>query len=173
MSPYLNGGSSSGHDVQQSSTKAMFPHIDADPAVLPPSLDPFTITQATGFLPLANPQVDLPVAFSPLTKLCEDMPIVKENGQPGLLAHYQLGPTIDGMNPLPDLTVDIDRLVTAEGEPDLAAITAIFRDYSFVASAYLLEPCWERWSKGLEGYGLGREKLPACIAGPLYKTAKM
>lgn len=119
-----------------------------------------------------TPVVDLPVAFSALTKLAEDMPLVKLNGTPGLLALYQLGPTIDG-GALPDLSTEIDKLAASDGLPDLALITAAFRDYAFLASAYLLEPCWERQSKGLEGYGLGREVLPACIAGPLVKMGKM
>lgn len=173
MSPYLGGNTGHGHQVEQSSTKAVFPHIDADPAVLPSSLDPFTITTTNGFLPLQTPQVGLPAQFHALTKLCEDMPIVKEDGRPGLLANYQLGPTIDEKKPLPDLTAQLDQLTTTDGELDLVVVTAAFRDYAFLASAYLLEPCWERWNRGLEGYGLGREKLPACIAGPLFKTAKM
>ena len=123
--------------------------------------------------PLQTPQVDLPDVFAPLTDLVERMPIVKEDGTPGLLASYQLGPTIDLGNGLPDLIDHIDKLVTSDGKPDLVAVTAAFRDYAFLASAYLLEPCWERWNKDLEGYGLGRQKLPKQIAGPLVKTAKM
>ncbi|KAF2168777.1 hypothetical protein M409DRAFT_52791 [Zasmidium cellare ATCC 36951] len=172
MSPYLSTAAQDS-EPPQSSTKAVFPHVDSDPAVLPSSLDPFTITTQNGFLPLQTPQIDLPAAFKPLTQLAEEMPIVKEDGQPGLLATYQLGPTIDEKKALPDLTNDIDSLVALDGKPDLVAVTAAFRDYSFLASAYLLEPCWERWNKGLEGYGLGREKLPACLAGPLVKTAKL
>lgn len=46
--------------------------------------------------------------------------------------------------------------------------------YSFVASSYLLEPCWKIYSKNAEdGYGLGRQVLPKCIAGPLVKCAEM
>ena len=52
-------------------------------------------------------------------------------------------------------------------------MTAAFRDYAFLASAYLLEPCWQRWNEGLEGYGLGREVLPKEIAGPLVKSAAL
>lgn len=173
MSPYLSTAPGQDNEPPKSSTKAVFPHIDSDPAVLPSSLDPFTITTQNGFLPLNTPQIDLPSVFKPLNQLCEEMPIVKEDGQPGLLATYQLGPTIDEKKALPDLTTEMDSLIAADGQPDLVAVTAAFRDYSFLSSAYLLEPCWERWNKGLEGYGLGREKLPACLAGPLVKTAKL
>lgn len=149
------------------------PNLSANPTTLPSSLDPFTITTSTGFMPLRPPITTLPAPFKPLQTLLNAMPIVKQNGIPGLLATYQLGPTVDS-GALPDLLDEVNKLVVAaDGKPDLALVTAAFRDYAFLASAYLLEPCWERWSKGLEGYGLGREVLPKCIAGPLVATAKL
>jgi indoleamine 2,3-dioxygenase len=156
-----------------SSITSAFPHLHSNPSTLPTSLDPFTITASTGFLPFRTPQVDLPAVFAPLAKLLEDLPIVKADGTPGLLATYQLGAAIDHHNALPDLTTEIDNLLTEDQKPDLAAVTAAFRDYAFLASAYLLEPCWKRWSEGGEGYGIGREVLPKNIAGPLIKTAAL
>jgi indoleamine 2,3-dioxygenase len=154
-------------------TSTLFPHLHSNPATLPQSIDPFTITTATGFLPLSCPQVDLPTKFAALTHMLENLPIVRQDGSPGLLATFQLGSVIDA-GALPDLTEAIDDLVADDGQPDLAAVTAAFRDYAFVASAYLLEPCWENWSKDKEGgYGLGRQMLPRCIAGPLVKTAAL
>jgi indoleamine 2,3-dioxygenase len=173
MSPYLTEGETHDQNVPGDAMKDVFPHIEDDPVTLPASLDPFTITTSTGFMPLRPPQIDLPPKFAPLTALADNFPVVKLDGTPGLLASFKLGPAIDNDNALPDLNDDIDSLVADDGKPDLAAVTAVFRDYSFIASAYLLEPCWERWSKGLEGYGLGRQVLPKCIAGPLVKTAKM
>lgn len=167
-------------------------HIEDDPTTLSNAFDPFTVTVHNGFMPLRTPIIDPPNVFQPVVKsvfpstsyhkrrrlilglrLVEDLPIVKLDGSPGLLAKYQLGPTIDLSDALPDLTSEIDKLVTGDGQPDLALVTALFRDYAFIASAYLLEPCYERWSKGLEGYGLGRQRLPRQIAGPLVKTAEM
>lgn len=173
MSPYLTELSNLPQDTPGDGLKDAFPHIEDDPYTLPASLDPFTITTSTGFLPLRPPQIDLPPAFEPLTRLAEALPVVKLDGSPGLLATYQVGPTVDNDNGLPDLTNEIDSLVAEDGKPDLVAVTAAFRDYGFIASAYLLEPCWERSNKGLEGFGLGRQVLPKCIAGPLVKTAKM
>lgn len=123
-------------------------------------------------MPLRTPRVELPVTFRPLQKLLDDLPVVKADGSPGLLATYSLGQVIDD-GKLIDLTDAIDTLVTPDGDANLEEVTAAFRDYSFLASTYLLEPCWERYHKGLEGYGLGRQTLPRCIAGPLTKTAKM
>ena len=153
-------------------TRQLFPHIDADPTTLAPTLDPFTITTSTGFMPLRAPRIDIPAGFEALQKLVEDLPVVKADGSPGLLATYYLGPTVD-KGTLPDLTNTIDELIVHDGQSNLEDITTVFREYAFLASAYLLEPCWERYDTGLEGYGLGRETLPRCIAGPLTKAAKM
>ncbi|EXJ66521.1 uncharacterized protein A1O5_10190 [Cladophialophora psammophila CBS 110553] len=149
----------------------LFPHIHSNAASLPRSADPFTVTTSTGFLPCRSPLLRLPAQFNALSAILDDMPIVKADGSPGLLATFKLGPLIDS-GALPDLTSCVDDLRTDTGDLDLEAITAVFRDYSFLASAYLLEPCWETWSKDHEaGYGLGRAVLPKCIASPLVKAA--
>lgn len=173
MSPYLTEVKEQDHPTPGHALRDAFPYIQEDPETLPKSLDPFTITTSTGFLPLRSPQIDLPTKFAPLTELVECLPVVKLDGTPGLLASFRLGPAIDNDNALPDLNDEIDSLITEDGKPDLAAVTAVFREYAFIASAYLLEPCWERTCKGLEGYGLGRQMLPKCVAGPLVKTGEM
>ena len=153
------------------STLKKFPHILDSPSTLPHSLDPFTITSSTGFLPLDTPTIVLPDVFAPLASLSARLPVVKEDGTPGLLATYELGPAV---LELPDLTAEIDKQVTKDGKPDMFIISALFRDYSFVASAYLLEPCWETWKKNPDGgYGLGRDVLPKAVAGPMYRCAQM
>lgn len=172
MSPYLGTDAMSSETLLTFMMESHSLHLNADPTALPSSLDPFTVTTSTGFMPLRAPLVHLPPVFAALAKLLDEMPITKSDGTPGLLALYHLGPRIDG-GALPDLSDEVDKLTAPNGQPNLAAVTAAFRDYSFLASAYLLEPCWERQSKGLDGYGLGREVLPKCIAGPLVKTADM
>lgn len=174
MSPLILDSLGAPAEEQRYGVAHAFPHIQSDPTTLPASLDPFTLTVSTGFMPLHTPQVALPEPFAPLTKLASELPVRKLDGSPGLLAHYQVGPTVDG-GALPDLTSNIDNLVTADGSPDLAAVTAAFREYAFIASSYLLEPCWQRWSTsiGKANYGLGRQVLPKCIAGPLVKAARM
>ncbi|PWY78128.1 hypothetical protein BO94DRAFT_187227 [Aspergillus sclerotioniger CBS 115572] len=154
------------------STLDRFPHIHDDPSTLPRSLDPFTITTSTGFLPYLTAPTSLPDVFQPLMSLLERMSVLKLDGTPGLLATYELGPAV--LAELPDLTDEIDKQVTAEGAPDLYMIAALFRDYSFLASAYILEPCWENWCKNPEGgYGLGRELLPKSVARPMYRCAQL
>lgn len=152
-------------------TLKRFPYVHHDPSTLPRSLDPFTITTSTGFMPFIMSPTHLPEPFEPLVALLDQMPVTKLDGSPGLLATYELGPAVAE---LPDLTEEVDKLVTADGSPDLYAVTAVFRDYSFLASAYLLEPCWENWRKNPDnGYGLGRDFLPRAVACPMYRCAQL
>lgn len=137
---------------------------------LPPSstistLPPFTVSIPRGFLPLSDPPTKLPASFAALSSLLARMPMVTIEGKLGLLASFTFGETV--LRELPDLTENVD-----EVKKDLRMVCALYRDYSFVASAYLLEPCHERWVRS-EGYGLGRQRLPACIARPLAKVAEM
>ena len=94
------------------------------------------------------------------------MPVRTLSGEPGLLAQNKLGDAVDGGN-FPNLTEAMDKY-----KDDLPLMNALYRDYSFLASAYLLEPCHERFVKG-EPYGLGRQTLPANIAHPIAKCAEM
>ncbi|KAL9082860.1 MAG: hypothetical protein Q9165_008759 [Trypethelium subeluteriae] len=147
-------------------------YLDASESTVPPYSDPFHITARNGYLPSKLPSKTLSPAFDALTDILDDMPIQKEDGRPGLLANFKLGPLINS-GKLPDLTHELENLrIPGSDGFDLTAITAAFRDYSFVASSYLLEPCWETYSTNRDnGYGLGRQILPSCIAGPLVKCA--
>lgn len=153
-------------------TLKKFPHVHHDPSTLSHALDPFTITTSTGFLPYATAPAHLPEVFKPLESLLERAPVVKLDGKPGLLATYELGPAVKAE--LPDLTEEVEKLVLADGFPDKFTIAAVFRDYTFLASSYLLEPCWESWNKTPDqGYGLGRDVLPKAVARPMYLCAQM
>ena len=150
----------------------LFPYLEKESLRLPDRLDPFTVTTTNGFLPFKTPLTELPAEFAPLSAILRQMPIRKEDGTPGLLADYKLGPLIDG-SAMPDLTAEVEALIDNQESLSLAVLTALFRDYSFLASAYLLEPCWESSIKDhTAGYGLGRGFLPKCIAGPMVRTAK-
>ncbi|KAJ5782113.1 hypothetical protein N7457_003887 [Penicillium paradoxum] len=153
-------------------TLKRFPHIHDDPSTISHTLDPFTITTQTGFLPYETAPVDLPEAFSALLSLVNRLPVVRLDGKPGLLATYELGPAVKAE--LTDLTDEVEKLVLADGSPDRFTIAAVFRDYTFLASSYLLEPCWEHWNKNPEGgYGLGRDVLPKSVARPMYRCAEI
>lgn len=93
------------------------------------------------------------------------MPIKAASGEPGLLDGNKLGEEVE--KNFPNLAEAMDTY-----KDDLPMMNALYRDYSFLASAYLLEPCHQRFVKG-EPYGLGRQVLPANISHPIAKCAKM
>lgn len=129
------------------------------------SLPAFMVSTTRGFLPRMEPIATLPPEFDALESILQRMPVKTLAGEPGLLARGALGDTVKAE--LPDLTDAVDQY-----QANLPLMNALYRDYSFLASAYLLEPCHERFVRG-EGYGLGRDVLPANIARPIAKCAAL
>jgi hypothetical protein len=129
------------------------------------TLPAFMVSTSRGFLPRQDPIVRLPAEFDALESLLSRMPIETAAGTPGLLATFTLGEHV--LRELPDLTAAVEKYAE-----DLPLMNALYRDYSFLASAYLLEPCHERFVRG-EGYGLGRQSLPSTIALPIVRVAEM
>lgn len=129
------------------------------------SLPAFMVSTTRGFLPRQEPIVELPKEFAPLESLLQRMPIKTLSGEPGLLANFTFGDTL--LKELPDLTPEVEKY-----SHDLVVMNALYRDYAFLASAYLFEPCHERHVRG-EEYGLGRQSLPRCIALPIVKVAEI
>jgi hypothetical protein len=123
------------------------------------------VSTTRGFLPRQEPIIELPSEFAAVESLLQRMPVKTLSGKPGLLADFTFGDTV--LKDLPDLTGEIEKY-----RDDLVVMNALYRDYSFLASAYLLEPCHERFLKG-EPYGLGRQSLPRSIALPIVKVADM
>lgn len=130
------------------------------------TLPAFMVSKPRGFLPRADPVWQLPADFDPLEDILRRMPVRTATGEPGLLAKGLLGPAVDGGD-FPDLTWAVEK--HAEDKP---LMNALYRDYSFLLSAYLLEPCHERFLRG-EPYGLGRQRLPAVIARPMARVAEL
>ena len=100
-----------------------------------------------------------------MESLLQRMPIKTLSGEPGLLGKFTFGETLD--RELPDLSDEVEKY-----RHDLVVMNALYRDYSFLASAYLFEPCHERFLRD-EPYGLGRQRLPRSIALPIVKVAEM
>lgn len=104
---------------------------------------------------------ELPHRFFILEELLRDMPIVKANGASGLLSRP--GALKAAVTDLPQYRL--------EGETDSGILAALFRDLTFLASAYLLEPCHQQYlADGT--YGLGEPRLPRNIAVPLTVVAE-
>lgn len=129
------------------------------------SLPAFMVSKTRGFLPRMDPIVQLPADFDILESILQRMPVKTKSGAPGLLAEGKLGDTVT--HELPDLTHAVDKY-----KANLPLVNALYRDYSFLASAYLLEPCHQRFIRG-ESYGLGRNVLPANVARPIARCAEM
>lgn len=129
------------------------------------SLPAFMVSTSRGFLPRQDPIERLPSEFDPLESILSRMPIVTASGEPGLLASGQLGDTVH--KELPNLCSAVEKY-----KDNLPLMNALYRDYSFLASAYLLEPCHMRFVKG-ESYGLGRQRLPANISLPIVRVAEL
>lgn len=77
------------------------------------------------------------------------MPINLENGGKGLLDTAGLGAVVESELPL----YDVDKIDSS------ALLHALMRDYTFLASGFLLENCHQSFLK-TGGYGLGRDYLP-------------
>ncbi|KAF9692772.1 hypothetical protein EKO04_009250 [Ascochyta lentis] len=147
-----------------SSPRFSFPIMD-DTKPSDHTLPAFMVSKTRGFLPRANPVVELPKEFAALESLLQRMPIKTLSGEPGLLATFEFGDAV--LKELPDLSGEVEKY-----RHDLVVMNALYRDYSFLASAYLFEPCHERHMRG-EEYGLGRQSLPRCIALPIVKVAEI
>ena len=99
---------------------------------------PFTVSFGNGFLPLSPPPTTLPPAFRVLDSLLKRAPMKTADGKEGLLAKFTFGKAVE--DELPDLTDEIHKV-----KGDLRVISALYRDYCFLASAYLLEPCHQKF----------------------------
>lgn len=125
------------------------------------NVPPFTIGLENGFLPRQDPIVALPKDFQKLEDLLQRMPVRMANGKPGLLHYGTFGDAVN--NELPVYNVDTIS--------DYGLLTALFRDYTFAASAYILEPC-DVTGRVKGGYALGRDRLPKCLAVPLVQVSE-
>ena len=126
----------------------------------------FIVSPKNGFLPRKDPIEKLPKEFAALESLLQRMPLYLEgsdvkNGGKGLLYTGEFGKAVDAELPLYDV----------ENITDSALLMALFRDYTFVASAYLLEPC-DIMRRKMNQFGRGRDRLPRSIAIPLTKISE-
>lgn len=143
-------------------------HSDPGPFELYDEDDPndtrtpqFVVGKRNGFLPRQDPLVNLPKKYEAVDSLLKRMTMMQADGSQGLLAKGTFGDTL-----LKDLDV-----IDVSQENNTHLLSALFRDYTFLASAYLLEPCDLSFRKS-GAYGLGRTTLPKSIAIPLVKLSE-
>lgn len=131
------------------------------------NLPMFTLSRERGFLPREDPLTKLPDAFAPLESLLNRMTIRQPDGSKGLLALGQFGDA--AKEELRDLAMKVKvEQAIASGNQNL--ISALFRDYCFLTSAYLLEPVDQSF-RATGAYNQGRDVLPQSIAVPLKALA--
>ena len=117
----------------------------------------FSIDSKNGFLPIKEPLRNLPTRYEILQQLIDEMPVLKEDGNPGILANH--GSIEEAIKILPNY---LD-LVKLEKDPFVNA--ALFRAYSFLASAYTLSPSHHKFLKTGK-YGMANDRLPSNISQP-------
>ena len=118
----------------------------------------FAINEINGFLPNKNPISKLPDEFMDLEILLNSMPINIGTSK-GLLGTNSLASAVEQ---LPNYLENAKKIT----DPHL--LIALYRDYTFLASAYLLEPSNTHYLKtGEFATCPARDSLPSNIAQPL------
>ncbi|KAI8868274.1 hypothetical protein GQ42DRAFT_164242 [Ramicandelaber brevisporus] len=120
----------------------------------------FHVSPENGFLPRQDPLAELPIKYDAMESLLQRMSLRQPDGTPGLLATGEFGGAVLRELPFYDVS-DIS---------DQRLLTALFRDLTFMASSYLLEPCDINY-RHTGSYGLARQVLPRNIAVPLEVVA--
>ncbi|KAJ2775511.1 hypothetical protein IWQ57_000416 [Coemansia nantahalensis] len=147
-----------------SASAASAPHTTATTSSMWTNPDPgseFSVMTDTGFLPRRDPLAVLPSYFEKLDEILHEMPINRADGTLGLLHTGRLGARVERELPHYDVEFVFDQRI----------LTALYRDYSMLASAYLFEPCDIQFRLA-RNYGLARHVLPANIAVPLETIAR-
>ena len=117
----------------------------------------FSIDSKNGFLPIKEPLRKLPSRYETLQQLIDEMPVLKEDGNPGILADH--GSIEEAIKILPNY-LDFVKL-----EKDSFVNAALFRSYAFLASAYTLSPSHHKFLKTGK-YGIANDRLPPNISQP-------
>ena len=123
----------------------------------------FSVDPKHGFLPIKEPLESLPAAYTALQALIDAMPIRKTDSSPGLLAEE--GAFEQAALALPNYC----KAVKEESDPFVLA--ALFRSYSFIASAYTLSPAHHHYIKTGK-YGQAHAVLPKNIAQAFVAVAE-
>jgi len=124
----------------------------------------FHVSGAHGFLPVKEPLTRLPEKYAALQTIMEEMPTNKVYPDvPGTLATPNgIEASVAG---LPDYTALVQE------ETDVFIIQALYRAYTFLASAYTLELSYQQYV--IDGnYGKARTVLPAHVAKPLVAVSE-
>ena len=122
----------------------------------------FNVGPVYGFLPQSLPLSVLPATYTGLQELLDKMPVQLDAEHFGYL-HYP-NKIVEAVDQLPNY---IDAVKVEE---DVRVIQALFRGYSFLASAFTLESSFHHYRE-TGNYGKARNVLPIQIAQPFVAVA--
>ncbi|MFM1794812.1 MAG: hypothetical protein RL642_1197 [Bacteroidota bacterium] len=123
----------------------------------------FNVGPVHGFLPQHLPLKVLPATYAVLQDILDKMPVQLGENQFGYLNYPDK--IAEAVDVLPNY-IDAVR-----SENDVQILQALFRGYSFLASAYTLEPSFQHY-RSTGHYGKARNVLPAQIAQPFVAVAE-
>ena len=109
----------------------------------------FSVDSTHGFLPHLPPLKELPEKYNKIQYIINNLPRL-----------IKLGDELESLViTLPNFLQEVNK------ESDIFIIQALYRAYTFITSAYLLQPAYANQNEGK--YGKGRTVLPANITQPL------
>ena len=114
-----------------------------------------------GFLPSEAPLPSLPSTYAQVQHILDKLHVEHE-GKTGVLATPDR--IVEEVNALPNLVEECKR------ETDPRLLQALFRGYSFLTSAYTLEPSYQEFLKS-GNYGAARRILPEQLSQPFVAVA--
>jgi indoleamine 2,3-dioxygenase len=123
----------------------------------------FNVGPVNGFLPQQLPLKVLPPAYSILQDILDKMPVQLGENEFGFL-HYP-NKIVEAVDQLPNYVAAV------QAESDVRVLQALFRGYSFLASAYTLESSFQHYRE-TGHYGKARNVLPIQVAQPFVAVAE-
>ncbi len=123
----------------------------------------FNVGPVHGFLPQHLPLKKLPPVYAVLQDILDKMPVQLSDTEYGYL-HYP-NKIEEAVAVLPNYVDEVNR------ETDVCVLQALFRGYSFLASAFTLESSFQHY-RSTGHYGKARNILPIQIAQPFVAVAE-
>lgn len=123
----------------------------------------FNVGPVHGFLPQHLPLKKLPPVYAVLQDILDKMPVQLSDTEYGYL-HYP-NKIEEAVAVLPNYVDEVNR------ENDVCVLQALFRGYSFLASAFTLESSFQHY-RSTGHYGKARNILPIQIAQPFVAVAE-
>jgi indoleamine 2,3-dioxygenase len=118
----------------------------------------FNVSKEHGFLPICEPLKRLPEPYTAIQEIIDSMYIFQPSGELGLLGNPNAIEYV--VKDLPNLKESVRK------EEDPQILQAVFRAYTFLASAYTLEKSYQEFVRS-GNYGEARKLLPASLSEPL------